>query len=295
MALQHNQSMNDIVSEDEPIVNEEGQNANEAASENRPVTLEVASEDPSNINTVSTNSRPGLLSIPPEVRVLVFRHLLLEDRPLTTSWTGAPYQPFPAILSAGRLFRREAFQVMFGENTFFISSMHPMRSILDSPQIHDAIQNVYFNVWLTYTSLSQRRLSFINVIREFGSPAITRGTLHIIFHVNGLFHDDLFNWFTRALLRFSNFRVVLIEYVDSTTIGIGEDTCRALCNTHRDTYTPVFGPALSFANGHRLQFHPQEYLNTILPEIDVDWMEHLDGIRLSWSQDPPTNPQEPNA
>ena len=283
MALPHNQSTNDIVSEDEPIVKEEGQNSNEATSENHPVTLEVASEDPSNIDNVSTSSRPGLLSLPAEVRVIIFRHLLLENRPLTTCWAGAPYQPFPAILRVGRLFRREAFQVMYGENTFYISSMYPTCSILDSRQIHDVIQNVHIDVWLTYSSLSgasQRRVSFINTIREFGSPTITRGTLHIIFHVSCLYRDVLLNWFTTALLRFTNFRVVLIEYVDSITVG---DTCRVLCNTHRDTCTPVFGPALSLDTGIGLEFHPQEYLNTILPEIDVDWMEYLDGIRLSWS------------
>ena len=275
--------MNDMVSEDEPIVAEEGQNANETASENQPVTPEVASEDPSNTNSVLTSSRPGLLSLPAEVRVLIFRQLLLEDRPLSTCWAGATYQPFPAILRVGRLFRREAFQVMYGENAFYISSLHPTWSILDSQQIHDAIQNVHFDVRFTYTLLSRRRLSFINMIREFGSPTITRGTLHIIFHVGRLFLGVMLNWFTRALVRFTNFRVVLLEYVDSTTVGIGEDNCRLLSNTHRDVLTPVFGPATPLPNGHGLEFRPQDYLNTILPEIDVDWMENLDGIRLSWS------------
>ncbi|MCJ1266117.1 hypothetical protein MMC22_005999 [Lobaria immixta] len=295
MAVPLNQSMGDIVSQDESIVNEEESNANETASENHPVTLEVASEDPSNSDGISTGSRPGLLSLPPEVRVLVFRHLLLEDHSLTTSWAGALYQPFPAILRTGRLIRREAFQVMYGENIFYISSMHPMFSILVNRPICDAIQNVRFDVWLTYTSLSRRRLSFINLIREFGSPTIIRGTLRIVFHISSFYRNDLLNWFTRALPRFTNFRVILMEFVDSSTHSIGEDICRVLCNTHRDTFAPVFGPALPFTDGHGLQFYPQEYLNTIPPEIDVDWMELRDGIRLISSQDPPTNPEEPEA
>lgn len=184
---------------------------------------------------------------------------------------------------------------MYGENTFYISSMHPMFSILDNRPICDAIQNVRFDVWLTYTSLSRRRLSFINVIREFGSPTIIRGTLRIVFHMSTFYRNDLLNWFTRALPRFTNFRVIRMEFVDSSTHSIGEDFCRVLCNTHGDTFAPVFGPALPFTNGHGLQFRPQEYLNTIPPEIDVDWMELLDGIRLNSSQDPPTNPEEPEA
>lgn len=338
--------MNYIVSQDEPIINGEEPNANEAASKNHPVTpeltsddplhisadgpilsgeesiankvasenqpdtLEVTSEDSSNITSVSAISRPGLVSLPAEIRVLIFRHLLLKGRPLITSQASSTYQSFPAILRTGRSIRQEAFQVMYRENTFYLDSLHPSSSILDIRQIRDAIQNVHFNVELCFQSLYTRRSIFINMINEFGSPTIIRGALHLVFHVRGLYYDELLrfaragpgvyrddplNWYARALPRFTNFRVVQIEYKHYPTLGMREDICGILCNTHRKFLTPLFGPALSLADGHGLLFRPQEYLDTILPEIDVDWIEHLDGVRLNWSQDPPTNPQEPEA
>lgn len=297
------------ISQDGPIINEEP-NANEVASENHPNALEVTSEDSSSTNSVLTTSRPSLVSLAAEIRVLIFRHLLLEGRPLITSRARSTFQRFPAVLRTCRSIRQEAFQVMYGENTFYLDSCHPSYSILDNRQIHDAIQNVHFNVEICFRSLYTRRSIFINMLNEFGSPTIIRGALHLVFHVRGLYHDELLrfaragpgvyrddplNWYARALPRFTNFRVVRIEYKDHVTLGVREDICCILYNTHREFLTPIFGPALPLADGHSLLFCPQEYLDTTPPETDVDWMEHLDGIRLNWSQDPPTNPQEPEA
>lgn len=199
MAVPHNQSMNDIISKDGPIVNKEESNANKTASGSHPVTLEVTPKDPSNINSILISSWPELLSLPPEVWVIVFRHLYLEALPLTTFWAGALYQLFPAILRACRLICHEAFEVKYRKNAFYISSMYPMFFIFDNWPIRNAIQNVHFNVWLTYTSLSQRRLSFIYVIREFGSPTIIQDTFRIVFHMSVFYSNGLLNWFTRSL------------------------------------------------------------------------------------------------
>lgn len=55
------------------------------------------------------SSRKGLLSLPAELRLEVYRHLLVQPRPISTDYC----QPFPAILRTCAQIRSEAFQVMY--------------------------------------------------------------------------------------------------------------------------------------------------------------------------------------
>lgn len=281
---ENDRSMNETASGNEHIINEEESDTNA-----------VASEISSTANVPSTdNSRLQLLSLPAELRLMIFRHLLVEDRPLPTHWRGGYYNIRPDVLTTCKKIRREAFEIMYGENTFWINTVQPNRGMLNNQQIKDTIRNVHVDVQINDTWPHGRRLSFIRVLRAFGSPAIVRGTLNIVLHVvlNGI---EMLPWLVGALPRCINFRIVQIELEDGSGLGLARGLCLILCNTLEAAMTPVFGPAQSFADGYGLRFYPQEHLNSLLRDVDADWMDRLDGIRLNWNQDPLTNAHEPDA
>lgn len=305
IAVPINQSTNDMASETEPVASEaasenysfnveETPNILEADIENLSISNELTLENPSSTDGISTSSRVGLLSLPPELRVLVLRHLLLENSPLSTVQLFAGFNLYPPILRTCVLIRREAFQVFYGENSFFIVHMHPPSPLLQNRQIRDTIQNVDYAVALNGSC--GRRLDFIHVIRKFGLPAVVRGTLNLIFFV-GPYGNNLRLWFARVLPRFTNFRTVQVRFLAQRVhrVAEAEALCLLMCDSYKDALTPAFGPAQSFADGHGLRFHPQQHLNSLTPESDVDWIDYLGGIRLIWNQDSPTINDEPEA
>ncbi|MCJ1466493.1 hypothetical protein MMC07_005112 [Pseudocyphellaria aurata] len=276
----NDQPMSDVDSGNDPSENPSAANEELAPSSSAMNTIST--------NTISMNSRIELLSLPPEVRVLVYRHLLVQDHPISTNWqysTNSPFPlPSPPILNTCELIRQEAFQVMYAENTFFIGVMHPAVSILNNRQISDIIQNVHYEARLNSTSPHLRRVSFIHLIREFGSPAIIRRALTIIFRVGAYGNNNLLSWFNRGLPRFTNFRTVQFEFVPYSAHTRALRLCPIICNGHEQHFAPVFGPAESFADGRGLLFRPQGFLDSLPPEVAVDWMDYLDGIRLDWNQ-----------
>lgn len=135
-----------MASETEPVASEaasenysfnveETPNILEADIESLSISNELTLENPSSTDGISTSSRVGLLSLPPELRVLVLRHLLLENSPLSTVQLFAGFNLYPPVLRACVLIRREAFQVFYGENSFFIVHMHPPSPLLQNLQI----------------------------------------------------------------------------------------------------------------------------------------------------------------
>ena len=295
MSEPDDQLMIDVESEDELTFNGEQPDTSEDV-ESHSITNEVASEDPTTASAVSTDTGLGLLSLPPEVRLMVFRQLLLEHRPLSTYWLGSVYLPFPAILNTCRLIRQEAFEVMYGENVFFIGFPHPRLTLLHHRLIVDTIQNVRLDVFFNDPWHPSRRLRFIRTIQEFGSPAIVRNTLNVIVHVGNTNPQGLLLWYAGGLRRFTNFREIQIEFVpDPLRLHAVEDLCFILCGVCEDYLTPTFGPARDFADRRGVQFDPQSYLNSLPPIVYVDWMDYLDGIRLNWNSDPSTNAGETDA
>lgn len=286
MAETNNQSLANMAAADQPMTDIVSENDLMEIEEESNVHRALPSENAPNTNVISSSSGLGLLSLPPELRVYVYRDLLLADHPLSTYWPGSAYQPFPPIFNTCELIRREAFQVMYGENVFYIGSLHATHSILRNRQISDTIRNVQFKARLNDTSPHRCRSNFVDVIREFGSPSITRGVLSIIFRVGPYNNLSLLSWFAQSVRRFTNFRTIQIEYVAGSAHRLAEKLCPQIRDTHDLMFTPLFGPALSFASGRGLKFHPQEYLKSLPPEVDVDWMFYLDGIRLDWNQDP---------
>lgn len=277
-----NDSKSDI-SNHSMIINEEASHTPEAEQEDSSAANETAAES---LSTNNTSSRIGLLSLPPELRKMVYRHLLVEDYPLSTNWPFSNSLRFPAILDTCELIRGEAMHVMFAENTFFISSRHPKDSMLSDRQIHDTIQNVHFEALLNSTPRLTKK-NFIHVLREFGSPAVVRGRLSILFRVGAAAQppkNNLLLWFATHLPRFTNFRTMALEFAPNIGDLRAHDLCALLCDEHRCHLTPVFGPAESFADGRGVRFRPQTYLTSLPREAD-DWIDHLDGIRLDWISD----------
>ncbi|MCJ1469717.1 hypothetical protein MMC07_008358 [Pseudocyphellaria aurata] len=264
------------------INSEEVSQAHEAEQED---ANEAAAESLSTNNT----SRPlGFLSLPPELRKMIYRHLLVEDYPLSTSWPFSYSLHLPAIVDTCEQIRREAMQVMFAENTFFISSTHPTDSMLSDRYIRDTIQHVHFGAWLNHNPRLIKK-NFIHLLREFGSPAPARGVLDIVFQADTHPPHDLLAWFATHLRRFTNFRTVKLEFLphtDDVRAYDGSDLtyaqrqlCPLLCESFRRALAPVFGPAEPFGYHRGVRFHPRKYLDSIPRESD-DWTDHLDGIRM---------------
>lgn len=269
-------------------------NTSKAELESHIVTNELPSKNPATTNVTSTSSELGLLCLPPELRVQVLRHLLRKPHPLSN------YGPTPAILETCHVIRREAFQIMYEENVFNIDfDSDPEHCMLNNRQIHDAIQHIQFEPWLYdypgyYSSIARSRSKMLNLIREFGSPAIVRGTLRIIFHVDA-YDDNLISWYIGRLRTFTNFKMIQVEFRPGYPLPYTHDFSLPepwplLCEVLKNALTPTFGPAWSFANECGdcecgLRFHPQRYLISQPRKADVDWMDDLDGIRLDWNQD----------
>lgn len=299
MAAPNDQTMDDVTSEDElmadeeesevsedrPIANGEALNPNGVEPGNHSATNQVALVGSSTALTLSTSNRLGFLSLPPEVRLRIYRLLLLSEFAMSTYWIDA-YHPFPALLHTSTVTRREAFRVFYGENAFFIDDGHPMTSILNQRQIQDAIRTVNFVVWSKKKLPNQTRREFIHLIEAFGSPAIVRRFLNLTIRVDPVFIGHLLEWLGRGLPRFTNFRVVrllfLLDYPNTSEIGISYTSCRM-----HEILRPRFGPALTLSPRCGLLFCPQQYLNSLPRKIYVDWTNYLDGIRLTWNQDPP--------
>ena len=246
-------------SETYPLIGKTLLNARGANSENHSEN-EVESENAGITKLMSTDNRLGFLSLPPELRVQIYRHLLLEHRPLSTDWRFSTYLPNAAILATCKLIRCEAFQVLYGENVFFLRSAEPELSILANPHVADTMQNLYLDTRLDDSS-SHPRSSFIHMIRAFGSPEIIRGTLTITFRVNARNNGMLF-WFARGLPRFTNFRVIQFVFLARPSDHLAQSLAPLLCDIQKDLFTPVFGPAISIADGCGLLFYPQDYLNS---------------------------------
>lgn len=164
-----------------------------------------------------------------------------------------------------------------------------------------------FDERLKDSSPGHRQLIFVDMIREFGSPAIVRNTLNIIFQIDPRSCHNLLHFFVRGMPRFTNFRTIRFRFsarflqspegnlTDPETLrfrdlaqaihSVAVSLEAAYCVIYERALTPTFGPARFFDNDRGLEFRPQEYLNSLPPEVEVDWMEYLDGVRLDWNRD----------
>ncbi|MCJ1463109.1 hypothetical protein MMC07_001714 [Pseudocyphellaria aurata] len=88
-----------------------------------PKTIPISNKEVANTHRssiLSTSSQMGLLSLPPELRVMIYHQVLVRDHPIE-----AYFQDFPPLLDTCQLLREEALHVMMTKNTFFIGNHNP--------------------------------------------------------------------------------------------------------------------------------------------------------------------------
>lgn len=238
------------------------------------------------------NSKParGLLDLPSELRVMIFRHLLVDPEGVDLGLWPPRGRPCVEILKTSRLIHREAFGVLWGENHFrnFLGSTSDEPSRF--PPIIDAIQNLHVDVPMSLHWDANRH--FMDYIHHFGSPDIPRGTLTVEFLVDGpgRFARRLVDWFVplrwfvRALGRFAHFRTVEL-HVFRAGVRDGTRSLKML-EYLEEALEPVLGLAEEGSGEEKgVRFHPLDHWRLWNELGDGDWADYLDGIRLEQTED----------
>lgn len=229
-------------------------------------------------------SKPNLLDLPPEIRLMIYRHLLVRSDALPQFWWYRPHDPRPAgnILKTCRLIYKEASHVLYTENTFHdcFWCPYPDDRPLGSPRIREILQNLHFKLQLLrqrgYEDIEMRR--FKKFGKLYGYPSAIRGRLTVILDPYKLYKQELVR-FARALSRFINFRTIEL-YVDNKFLYFFH--VREWLQTALE---PILGRAEVVEKfGYRdkgLEFHPVDQRNLSKGPDDADWVEFLNGVHLA--------------
>lgn len=205
---------------------------NPTVPDHEPDVDEVISRDGAVSKVISTSSGPGLLDLPPEVRMMIFRHLLVLPDPLmgwrsSAIWLantrdmikrgirddmGRTYDliyPNLGLMRTCKLIHNEAFDVLFKENQFNLSHSNPPCPLTPFPRVIDTIQNIDIGIYMHRKALRRPRgdqytdwVIFVKAIHLFGNPSITRRNLLVRMSIEV---PDALKWFVGALGRFTNF------------------------------------------------------------------------------------------
>lgn len=223
--------------------------ANSTALENECDTDKGTSENQAVVNVVSTCNPLGLLDLPPEVRLMIFRHVLVRHQEIDVSFLARRVKPEPCLsmLETNRLIHREAFGVYWRENLFinFLGRMH--HSLEYFPQIADTIQHIRVtevNLAFPYAEVQ----NFRQFRSYMANPSITRGSFTVHFTLDGVGSDGFvpLRWFIRALGRFTNFRIINL-HVWYRYISVHDFTFEVL-ECLKIALEPVFGSAIDHSS-----------------------------------------------
>ena len=259
------------------------------------------------------STRTGLLDLPPEIRLIIFRHLLVRPNSLPDISSNDGYvseddsvsgerfiiedrviiddevYPDLSILRTSKLIHREAFDVFYKENQFNCSYWMPPFPIFQFPRIVNTMQNIVTGLSLRTTFSSSRDVAaFIKLMQLFGNHSVIRGNL-----VLELFIDPCpysLKWLIGALGRFTNFRMIELHLLFFGPRDLKNDFPE-WCEHFKTALEPVLGYAEEFeapqwtryATG--LRFHPVDHHNQSREPDDGD-CDFLDGIRLGWNETP---------
>lgn len=267
--------------------------ANLAASENE-VDDEAPSENRAIANVISTRNPSELLDLPAELRLMIFRHLLVY--PYVLAFGRRPLGPQPSldILRTNRLIHREAFDVLYRENRFYDYWSSPDYSLAEFPRIIDTLQNIHIDVLLCFQHLPF--LTFSKCLEVFGNPRITRGTLTVDFQfviADRHYWVNPPNSWVRVLGRFVNFRTIELQ---CSHVGAGT---KDMDPTRKQTYHVLvlenfkhaLEPVLGFGEDciregtHVLRFHPIDHRNRLRQPDHGNRAGSLDGTRQEWIDD----------
>lgn len=248
------------------------------------LAADFAASDISGNQVVANITRrgPGFLDLPPEIRRMIFCHLLIHPEGLDGCIACVMPRSTLDVLRTSRLIHREAFDVFYSENRFsdhfWWPNIYPSYRITQLPRVIEAMKNVQIVVYM-----GMRSPKFLNLVNLFGDQSIIRGTLAIELEVEGNFVRFL-NWYVRALGRFTNFRTVEL-YFDKWSESADNLLARKYLQTNLE---PVFGRAEDFEKvGHSekgLRFHPVDHPDLRRNSDPGDWASFLDGIRLEWDE-----------
>lgn len=228
------------------------------------------------LNIASNRTRPGFLSLPAEIRQMIYGELF--HHPQALPFSRSSVIPIPALMKTCKLINQEASEVLWGENRYHWLSPPPNLEPNLFQRIVDTIQRLEICVLLSKPSAK-----FIEMIHAFRRPAKIRRILKIIFVM--LRNDPdretaSLRWFMEGLGRFANFRTIEISFVyRSNPIHITDLPSRLIAQVLQSR----LGSAKPRADGLALHFHPQDHLNAHRPQEIIDWVGHLDGIRLDWN------------
>lgn len=235
----------------------------------------------------STRNPTGLLDLPVELRLDIFRYLLVSPHLVDIAgWQQDPSSV--AILRTNRLIHREAADVYYRENRFTDIWKYSGGAIMEFPRILDPLWNFDYKVDLPHEFSGS--LYFLKIMRSLGTPSnTTRGTLTLTFCPDSFFPDGArscrpLNWFIRALGRCTNFQTIELHVYQW---GIRNRFLTKL-EYLEARLKPVLGDAEDVSREENgLRFHPIDH-RIRCREMDdghADWADSLDGIRLGWNDD----------
>ncbi|MCJ1264749.1 hypothetical protein MMC22_004624 [Lobaria immixta] len=264
--------------------------ANVTVSENEPDVDKATSGNQTVANAIPSRSAPGLLDLPPEVRLMIFRHLLFHPHGYPLPSKPIPSYPLPvryfirgsrppvSTMRTCKLIYVETFSVFYRENQFHDYSLSIGWSLVQFPRVIDTIQNVSIGIDMSEKPFETEK--FLKILNSFGNPCVVRGTLAVDILIQGPGVNPL-KWFVRALGRFTNFRTVELNFFHNVLSDILH-----VCEYVEIALKPVLGYAQSFVRGRKgLRFHPMDHQNLCREPEDGDWADSLDGIRLEWNED----------
>ncbi|MCJ1467991.1 hypothetical protein MMC07_006617 [Pseudocyphellaria aurata] len=245
----------------------------------------------------ATSTRNWILYLPPEIRRIIYRHVLQEPCELSWNWlpslSQSGLQALPGLFFTSRLIYRESMEAFYRVNTFYVHSWHPRMALSPSRPMSHLLQNLHVPVWLSEHGHIDRR-QFGEVIKAIGDPNIIRHTLYLeikMFPPSDMFPLPSMQFLHQGLGRFTNFRHVEvgISYTNRPDLS-----CAMQYEGVVNAMQQVLGPATCgrLRNGRNgLTFHPQRFLNRQPPQESVDWIDHLGELHRLWNEDDSTSGQ----
>ena len=233
------------------------------------LNIENTTSKDKTVTDIPTRNGPGLLDLPPEIRYIIFRLLLLHHDLSEICWY-IPPRNYLAILKTNRLINRETSDVFYGENTFvkWFWSIAGRSQITWSPRIIDMMQNLQITLTIhgtdeEYNPFKKSAVkTFRKFVQDFGNQSIVRRTLAVTFLIDN-FGLPLLSKFVHPLGQLTHFRTIELFFQHSTNLprNIPNDITRH--NYVQTALEPLFGDAEEFErDGFELKclrFHPLDF------------------------------------
>lgn len=227
--------------------------------------------------------RNWFLYLTPEIRLIIYRHVLQLLYLIFQPCYGKAFLCEVAQLGSLHLgwFEEKVLTLSIRENTISFPTWFPSR------RIADMIQNISIDILLYGASHQRPREHLISFIHTFRDPATIRGT------------------FTVKFIRSPNFCAAMIwismfaRCVDSPTsrnpCPVSWQSCPERCYSpqsrpyrrlcRKTLYDSCWDQRDLVPREALWYFLPHWFLDVWLPRENIDWMDHLEGLRLYGSAD----------